>query len=314
MDLITLRRKLDAIPIDAAQLRLVSNNQLGNFLAFKNAVNQLALVPPLARFAQEVQSSPVFQMATDQFVTDPTGLIQIKQRADALFGAVTILKQILDETTPKLPPETIILTIPPQKDLSTTTGYLEEFAKSLTPLVFEEGIGGKIEVIHWESGSLLVFIFLGTMTAVGIVARAVSAAAIAYQEIQKGRATAQHVDLLKEHVRESKMKNDLAAVIAEAQKERIKDVVEKESRAAELEIFGESQNERLERIKHSVRGLAELFEKGATISPALDMPQEQQAKFPDVEHLLTATPPIKQLEGAKPANETNPHPAATSEQ
>jgi hypothetical protein len=82
--------------------------------------------------------------------------------------------------------------------------------------------------------------------------------------------------------------------------------VDRESRAVEIEIFNDNQNERLERIKHSVRTLADLFQAGATVSPALSLPQTEQAKFPDVEHLLTVTPPIKQLQAAEQAETGNP--------
>jgi hypothetical protein len=305
MDLLALRKKLDAVPIESARLKFVGNNQVTNFGAFRNAVNQLALIPPLAHFTRDLQAMPFFPNNPDQFQLDANTTAQLRQKSDALFAAAASLKQIIDTLVPTVPPETVIVTLPSQKDLKTTTDLLDQFQKALAPLVFEAGIGGKIEVLHWQSGSLLVFLFVGAMAAVGIIARTLRAAAIAYQEIQKGRATAIHVDLLKEHVRESKLKNDLADVIAEAQKERIKAVVDRESKAVELDIFNASDNERLERIKHSVRTLAELFEQGATVSPALNMPEQEQAKFPDVEHLLTATPPIKQLHAGEPAAEAD---------
>jgi hypothetical protein len=306
MDLIALRKKLDAIPIANVQVRL-ANNQVANFLAFKSAVDELATIPPLAQIAREIQLLPIYQQTNQVFPIDANTALQLRQRSDALFTTATALTQILRDAVPKLPPETLIITLPSANDLSTTTNFLDQFQKCLAPLAFETGIDGKIEVIHWQSGSLLVFIFVGTMSAVTIIARTLKAAAIAYQEIQKGRATAVHVDLLKEHVREQKFKADLAGVIAEAQKERIKTVVDHESKAVELEVFHDTQNERLERIKYSVRGLADLFGEGATISPALDMPQEEQAKFPDVEHLLTVTPPIKQLQAAEPATQADPN-------
>jgi hypothetical protein len=301
MDPFTLQKKLNAIPISAGKLR-GNGIQLSNFKAFQYVVNQLAMIPPLAHFARAVQTLEAFQTDADEFQTDVTSASQLRHQAAALFNAVDTLQKILAELVPQVPPETLIITLPSQKDLTFTTNLLEQFQKCLAPLVFEPGIDGKLEVINWQSGSLLVFIFVASMTAVGIVARTLKGAAIAYQEIQKGRAAAVHVDLLKEHVRESQIKNDLANVLAEAERERIKAVIDRESKAVELDIFNNSHNERLQRIKHSVRTLAELFEQGATVSPALNMPQEEQDKFPDVDHLLTAAPPIKQLKAAGSPN------------
>jgi hypothetical protein len=301
MDLFAIQRTLTTIPIDAGRPQFVGSNQVKNLNAFRNVVNRLAGVPPLARFANAIQSSPIFRNPADQFQTDPNAVAQLRQQSEALFAAAVTLKEILAGTVPEVPPETVVITLPSQKDLTTTTDFLQQFQKALAPLVFEPSIDGKIEVLHWQSGSLLVFIFVGTMAAISMIARTLQAAAIAYQEVQKGRATAAHVDLLKEHVKQEQIKSALASTIAEAQQERIKAVVDQQSRAVELEIFNNNENERLERIKHSVRTLADLFEQGATISPALTLPQAEQAKFPDVDHLLAVTPPIKQLEAAPPS-------------
>jgi hypothetical protein len=303
MDLITLRRKLDAISIEDAQLRTPKGNHVSNFRQFKDAVRRLALIPQLSELAQEIQTDSLFDIDGDDFQTDGASVSRMRSKADELFRAAATLKYILHETVPQVQPETVILTIPSQKDLKTTTELLEEFRKSLSPLVFEPGIDGKLDVIRWESGSLLVFLLVGTMAAVRFIARALQAAAIAYQEVQKGRAAAQHVELLKEHVRGSKIKNEVMEVIAQAQKDRIKEVVAAESKAVELEIFGDTTNERLERIKLSVKTLAELLEQGATVTPALEMPAEDQAKFPDIEHLLTVGPSVKQIENGGSSDE-----------
>jgi hypothetical protein len=221
MDLFAVQKALNAIPANSGP-KFTGANQVGNFKAFRKVVNQLAMIQPLARFAQEIQTLSIFASKADTFQTDPNVVTELKQRTDALFAAADALKQILDTTLPEVPPETIIITLSSQKELTTTTNFLEEFQKALAPLVFEPGIDGKLEVIHWQSGSLVVLIFVGSMTAIGLIARTLQAAAMAYQEVQKGRATAVHVDLLKEHVREARIKNELANVLAEAQKERIK--------------------------------------------------------------------------------------------
>src|SRR5438067_13681549 len=116
-------------------------------------------------------------------------------------------------------------------------GCLGKTAKSLLQLVSEEAIEGEVKVERWETGSLLLFLYLKTMAAVDLVGRALRSAAVVYQEIQKGRILGQHVNLLKEHVREAQIKNDLADVLAEAQEELIRGILDREARAVEDEIF-----------------------------------------------------------------------------
>lgn len=86
--------------------------------------------------------------------------------------------------------------------------------EGLAQLVAEENIGGELQVERWETGSLLVFLWLKTMAAVELVGKALKGAAIVYQEIQKGRILGQHVDLLKEHVRERKLRTKLLKCLA----------------------------------------------------------------------------------------------------
>jgi hypothetical protein len=124
----------------------------------------------------------------------------------------------------------VIAAIPGQSDLASIVSILGQLKEGLAQLVAEENIGGELQVERWETGSLLVFLWLKTMAAVELVGKALKGAAIVYQEIQKGRILGQHVDLLKEHVREKKIKNEVAEVLGEAQKQLINQIVEREAR------------------------------------------------------------------------------------
>ena len=119
--------------------------------------------------------------------------------------------------------------------------------------------------------------------------------------------------MLKEHVRAAQIKNDLADGLAEAQEELIRGILDREARALEDEIFGQPDDEQLQRIKNSVRLFAELFAKGTTIHPALEMPEEHQAKFPDPKNLESTLSSIKQLESKPASTAAEDNAAAASE-
>jgi hypothetical protein len=73
-------------------------------------------------------------------------------------------------------------------------------------------------------------------------------------------------------------------------------VVEAEARHLERETFGEEENpERLERIKHAIKSLQELIEKGAEIRPALLAPEQVTNLFPDFKKLHAVESHIKQI-------------------
>jgi hypothetical protein len=72
--------------------------------------------------------------------------------------------------------------------------------------------------------------------------------------------------------------------------------LEREAKALELETFGDSETERLERFKHAIRVLAQLFDRGTRISPSLQAPPEVKKIFPDVDKIGLLSSTIKELE------------------
>lgn len=223
----------------------------------------------------------------------------LKRKTDLLILGAAGLKQVLDRTLPPIPPESILVKLPPDQTLEFVTGLLEQLQKALGQLVALDEIKGGVEIASWETGSLLVFLYLKSLAAVDLVGRAVRAAAIVYQEIQKGRLIGQHVRILK-------VKADSARDVQEAQEKLLKELVEQHARAVESETFSSHNPDRFERLKVCVRMLAELLDRGTTIYPALEMPAESKAKFPDLHRINTVLSEMKQLEDATPSEGETP--------
>lgn len=295
MDIGVLKHRLDTADLDSLRVKQSNPQTISNLFAFKKSVEQLADIPGLAAFVQNIHNNPLYNQNVDAVSTAPQVIAQLTRSADELRSAAIGIREFLATSYQSERPESVVASIPANQDLAAVTQTLQDLDKALRQFVSEGDLNGRLEIEKWESGSLVVIIFLGTMSAVGAVARALKAAAIVYQEIQKGRAMAQRVEMLKQHVKREQMTNDLGEVISDAEKLLIKDILDRESRAVEREVFNQPDNERVERIKRTVRLLAQLFEKGTTIAPSGRMPKDEQDKFPDVNHLLTETPPIKQI-------------------
>jgi hypothetical protein len=297
MDLRSLKERIDALPLKTMRLGR-DGGVLKNIPAFKQLVESLADLPPFSELAENIRGSPLYPVGAEAFSFPEDQAKALHLTAEEFYLMALGLQRALVELVPAVRPETVVASISEQNDLSSVIDILGELRKSLLQLVTEDGIGGEVEVERWETGSLLVFLWLKTAAAVDLVARALRSAAIVYQEIQKGRILGQHVNLLKEHVRKEKIKNDLAEVLQEAQEKMIGTIVDREARAVEADTFDGHDNERLERIKNSVRLLADLFDKGTTVYPVLEMPKDQREKFPDFKKLESTFSSIKQLEGA----------------
>ena len=210
MDLRIIKQRLDEAPLDSSRLR-IEGNTLKNIPAFRSLVETLADVPPLKPLADVLRKSGIYQIGAEAAGFAGDQAREIAGLADEFYLTARGLKKALETLVVDVPQETVVASIPKQKDdLTSVVAVLSDLHKALAQLVSETGIGGEVRVERWETGSLLVFLFLGTLSAVGLVARTLRAAAIAYQEIQKGRLLGQHVEVLKEHVKGEKIRNDMA--------------------------------------------------------------------------------------------------------
>ncbi len=131
---------------------------------------------------------------------------------------------------------------------------------------------------------------MGTTAAVELVGGLAWAAAVVFKKIQEGR-------LIEEHVKSLKIKNDSLKEIQNKQKEQLAELVEAEAENLVNEIFSENKIEKIERIKHSIKLLAEMLEKGAEVHPALNQPESVKNLFPDIKNLQSLETRIKKLEG-----------------
>jgi hypothetical protein len=177
-----------------------------------------------------------------------------------------------------------------------TVGDLPAFNTQLAMLqllleqtILDPKIGGKMEIRSLDKGSVWLHLFVGSVQAVGFVGSIAWSAAVVYKKFQEGRLVEQHVEALK-------IKNEALKQIQEAQEKLLKDVVEAEAKHLEKEIFGDEENpDRLERIKHAIRLMQELLEKGAEVHPALMAPENVKNLFPDFKKLGSVESKIKQI-------------------
>jgi hypothetical protein len=291
MTLREIKAILDDIPLDEGMLTQ-DGAVLGNLPAFKSVAARLATIPQFQASVQEIQASPLYTTGAEQIGFSPAVAIELKQRADKVILGAVGLKRLLTQTLPPIPPESILVKLPRDQALPQVVDVLADLQKALGQLVSLEGIEGEVQISSWETGSLLVFLYLKSIAAVDIVGRALRGAAIIYQEIQKGRILGQHVSILK-------VKAESARDLKDAQEVLLNELVEHHARAVETETFSSHDNERFERLKVSIRLLAELLDRGTTVYPTLEMPEESRKRFPDLERINTVLSEMKQLEDAQ---------------
>lgn len=121
-----------------------------------------------------------------------------------------------------------------------------------------------------------------------IIASLVWSAVVIRKKILEG-------DLMKEHVRSLKVKNESMEDILRGQKAQTDTMIQAEAEHVFSEHFKENAPENIERIKNSITTFADLIGKGAEIHPALVAPEAVSDLFPDPTKSINIESKIKKL-------------------
>ena len=299
MDLQSTKRILEEAPIDGAHPILGGNAVLKNLVAFRTLVDAVEEVGPLQEAVATLRRSAIYSTVLDELSMSQGDAREVYQKANEFYYSVIALRSVVSRLAPDEPSESITVRLPEVSDLTAVVNVLGDIEKALSQLVLNAEIAGEVKVSRWETGSLLVLIYLKTLAAVDIVGRALKSAVIVYQEIQRGR-------LMGQQVKSYKIKNETLQDLHQAQSNLLKELISQEATAIDVASFNERDPERLERIKNSIKLLAELIERGTVIYPALTAPKEQQAVFPDFKQLGTVATAIKQIEDSEGISTARP--------
>lgn len=289
MDLRTIKEILERAPVASSRPQLAGTT-VRNLIAFRAMVDAVDEIEPLQPEIEKIRRSPVYSTIQDELdFSSSVDSGKLYRQGDDFFQMVQALDRIVDAIVRDLPPESITVKLPEVTELAAVVAALGDLQTALSQLVMNEETGGDVKVEGWEKGSLLIFLYLKTLAAIDLVGRALKSAALIYQEMQKGR-------LMGQQVRHYKIKNETLEDLQNAQATLLKELTEREARAIDTASFKKKDAERLERIKNSLRLLAELMERGTVIYPSLNMPSEQRGLFPDFKQLGNVVTSIKQLE------------------
>jgi hypothetical protein len=296
MRLSNIKKALDAAPIGQATLSVAPLQgqpllQVSNIRGFKAFLDSVDAIPALASQVSALKDTWVY--ATNQnhinFPTNDTTYQPTVQAASDLIRSARVLRDTLQELAIVEQQESISVKLPDEyalKDISETLTFLY---KAFAQVIAENPINGELIVSGWETGTLWVVLYLKTLAAVKLVADITRAALIVRQEKLKG-------DWIERQIHSYDIKNELVSTFADAVNAQVKLLVEHESRAIENKSFDAHDNERQERLKQSIRLLADLAYKGVEIFPSLNAPPEIREAFPDPKSIGTVLSTIQQLE------------------
>jgi hypothetical protein len=268
-----------------------------NLNAFRKNLEQLQAIPALARFHKSAfDETSLFKRVGDELEFTEPEFRRLQGISLAVQNLVPALQETLIDLVGEEKDNTVYVRLPDSTDLKEVTDTMREFEKLLGQVVYHPKINGNIVLAGWEKGSLWMEILLGTTLAATVVAHVVKSAAIAYRRILDNKMISSQIDGLQ-------AKAESMHDIKNGLKIHLEMLVDAEARQIYYSYYkssdGPEDNEQIERLKHSVKTLAELMNKGAEVQPGLLLPPEIKSEFPDMKNLPALTSSIKEL-GAAP--------------
>lgn len=169
--------------------------------------------------------------------------------------------------------------LPTMNNLSDLESFLHEFNTIFNQTLLEDPINSDSKIVSFENGSLWFEIFLGTQLAFSLLAGMAWSAAVVRKKIIEGK-------IFVETGITMKLKNESINDMKEAQKLLLDQLVEAETNALLTHnSLVDATPDFTNRLRHSIRMLADLIDRGTEIHPSLTAPEEVKNLLPKYDQL-----------------------------
>jgi hypothetical protein len=215
--------------------------------------------------------------------------------ASLLDSTLTLLDDVLKNfylalelNLPAEDPSSINIKLPPVNDFSDLSQYSKDFHLALSQVLYLEEINSSIKIESVENGSIWLNVFVYGSIAIGLVGSLVWSAAVIYKKILEGK-------IMDEQLRGLKIRTDSMDDVRNAQKESLTQLIQAEAEFINSNAFKKNVPDNIERIKGSIKLLADLLDKGAEVHPAIGAPEEIANLYPNMKSLPTIESKTKLL-------------------
>lgn len=261
--------------------------KVGGLIKVRHVITE---IEPLDLFETQVyalKNSIIFTSTNEQMQIQHAEGIAIINHLNNLKQLISNFLTVLTQTIPTEDENSINIKLPEVNDFEELSKVSHDIHVSLTQVIYNKEINGQTKIVSVENGSIWINVFIGS-GAVAVVGSLVWASAVIFKKIQEGK-------LLEAQVKALNVKNESIQDILKAQKEETKLMIQAEAEFIQSTHFKENAPENIERIKNSIKTLAELIEKGAEIHPALVAPEQVTNLFPDPKNLIGLESKIKKI-------------------
>ncbi|WP_294680320.1 hypothetical protein [uncultured Fluviicola sp.] len=258
-----------------------------NLVDLRQSINLIEEIPFIEQEILQLKKSWLFESNYPSQKINSSQKVEIDSAIDRIKIKLETFKQIAEQSAIFGNEDTILIKIPEIQSFDNLEKYAKDFKKAIETPIINESINGTVNIISAQEGSIILYISLGTISAVKLVAGICWAAGV----IKRKNA---EVKIFEQHARTLELKNDSLALFVDAQKTLMKNILDAEANAIANKNYDHNDPETVERLKLSISTVAELIDKGVKILP-VSQNSDIQKCFPDYNNLNVIESTVKQI-------------------
>lgn len=255
--------------------------------ALRRSINDIEDLPYIINEINALKNSWLFQSTRDGQKIALDQKTEVEKAINSLRIKLETFMEIAETSKLFNCTDTILIRIPEINSFDDLQKYANDFKKAIEIPILDESIGGNATILSADEGSIILYVSLGAVAALKLVARICWAAAV----IKKKKAEA---NIFEHHAKTLELKNDALSIFVEAQKTQMKNILDAEATAIANKEYSLVEPETIERLKLSISTVAELIDKGIQILP-VSKDEDIQKSFPDYKKLDFIESTIKQI-------------------
>lgn len=267
--------------LDDFQKTIIAVNNLKELNFLRNDISELS----------QIENIYYDKSIDDHIVVDNGSFNQFNKVINDIRDKCYATLEAFDQAIPDQQEYSISVRLPDCQDLNQLGKFFSRLNKSLEQAIVNDKIKGNITIQNFDSGSLWVELVLGGFVALKFVGALTHTAAVVRNKTFQYK-------MLEQQARTLEIKNDTLEDLQKGLSKSIDVLVEAETKNLLNQEGIEYNPEYLEKMKYSVKTLAELINEGTQIHPSYLAEPEHTNQFPDFKNLDQIESTIKQIESS----------------
>lgn len=269
----------DSVELIGFQRSIKAVNNLNDLNFLENEIKELS----------QLENIYYDKSINDRIKVDNNSYNSFNNLITVIKNKCTATLEAFDQAIPDQQEYSISVRLPDYKNLDQLSKFFSKLNNSLEQAIVNDKINGNITIQNFDSGSLWVELLLGGALALKFVGALTHTAAVVRNKTYQYK-------ILEQQARTLVIKNDTLEDLQKGLSKSIDVLVEAETKNLLDQESIEYNPEYLEKMKYSVKTLAELINEGTRIHPSYLAEQETTKHFPDFSNIDQIESTIRQIE------------------